>query len=113
MDTSYLDGYKGQNGYFIFYYFSMPKAKKLIEDASGLQWYQRHATDTGSPEYQIHNLSTRISSLQGHLQTNHKDYDAKRTLLRMVAERRSFLRYLKSNEMEKYLMVNKATWLKV
>lgn len=91
----------------------MAKAKKVAEEANNLEWYQRHATDTGSPEYQINLLTQRITSLQSHLQTNHKDYDAKRTLLRMVAERRSHLKYLKLNEVEKYVMVNKKTGLKV
>jgi len=95
----------------------MAKAKKA--DANPVQvtesdvWYQRHATDTGSSEYQINALSTRITSLQSHLQTNHKDFDAKRTLLRMVAERRSHLKYLKANDMERYLLVNKKTGLKI
>ncbi len=76
-------------------------------------WYQRHAQDTGSPEYQINALTTKVTTLQEHLKANHKDYDAKRSLLRMVAERRSFLRYLKINDLERYLMVSKKTWLKI
>jgi small subunit ribosomal protein S15 len=83
------------------------------ESSTDAAWYQRHATDTGSPEFQINLLTTRITALQGHLQANHKDYDAKRTILRLVAERRSHLKFLKANDMEKYLIVNKKTGLKI
>jgi small subunit ribosomal protein S15 len=72
-------------------------------------WYQRHEQDTGSPEYQINLLTTKITILQEHLKVNHKDYDAKRSLLKMVANRRTFLRYLKSNSLDRYLMVSKKT----
>ncbi len=76
-------------------------------------WYQRHEDDTWSPEYQINLLTTKITVLQEHLKVNHKDYDAKRSLLKMVASRRTFLRYLKTNSLDRYLMVSKKTWLKV
>lgn len=83
------------------------------ESSIDAAWYQRHAQDTGSPEFQINVLSERITALQGHLQANHKDYDAKRTILRLVAERRSHLKFLKANNMERYLLVNKKTGLKI
>lgn len=87
------------------------KAKKT-EDQH-LEWYQRHEHDTGSPEYQIYSLTLRITTLQEHLKINHKDYDAKRSLLKMVAARRTFLKYLKNNELDKYVVVSKKTGLKV
>ena len=52
------------NDIFIFYFYRMAKAQQTSEEGNELQWYQRHATDTGSPEYQINALSVRISSLQ-------------------------------------------------
>lgn len=82
-------------------------------DTNAVAWYQRHEQDTWSPEYQINLLTTKITILQEHLKTNHKDYDAKRSLLKMVAGRRTFLRYLKSNSLDRYLMVSKKTGLKV
>lgn len=93
-----------------------PKAKKAPAtevDATSAAWYQRHEHDTWSPEYQINLLTTKITTLQEHLKTNHKDYDAKRSLLKMVAGRRTFLRYLKTNSLDRYLMVSKKTGLKV
>lgn len=76
-------------------------------------WFQRHELDTGSPEYQINLMTTKITMLQEHLKTNHKDFDAKRSLLRLVAKRRTFLRYLKETLLETYLIVSKKTGLKV
>ena len=76
-------------------------------------WFQRHELDTGSPEYQINLMTTKITMLQEHLKANHKDFDAKRSLLRLVAKRRTFLRYLKETLLETYLIVSKKTGLKV
>ena len=76
-------------------------------------WFQRHEFDTGSPEYQINLMTTKITMLQEHLKANHKDFDAKRSLLRLVAKRRTFLRYLKDSQLETYLIVSKKTGLKV
>ena len=91
------------------------KTKKVTTDvdATNVAWYQRHEQDTWSPEYQINLLTTKITILQEHLKSNHKDYDAKRSLLKMVAARRTFLRYLKINSLDRYLMVSKKTGLKV
>lgn len=52
-------------------------------------------------------MTTKITDLQEHLKANHKDFDAKRSLLRLVAKRRTFLRYLKDNSLETYLTVSK------
>ena len=99
---------------FILYIITrMPKLKKsdavTVEDAA---WYQRHAQDTGSPEYQINLLTQRITSLQEHLKANHKDYDAKRTILKLVAQRRTLMKFLKTSNIERYLLVSKKTGLK-
>jgi small subunit ribosomal protein S15 len=90
--------------------------KKVVTQSvagDSAQWFQRHDQDTGSPEYQINLLTTKITTLQEHLKINHKDFDAKRSLLKMVAQRRTFLRYLKTKDLDRYLMVSKKTGLKV
>lgn len=76
-------------------------------------WYKRHETDTGSPEYQIRLLTNKITALQGHLKENAKDFSAKRTLLKFVARRRQHLKYLKSNDLDRYLVASQKTKLKV
>lgn len=55
---------------------------------------QVHATDTGSPEVQVAILSTRIDELAKHLKTHKKDNHSRRGLLKMVADRRTHMKYL-------------------
>ena len=96
------------------------KAKTTTEKAPTVKsewgkkeiWYQRHETDTWSPEYQIFLISEKIAMLQAHLKINHKDYDAKRSLLRLVARRRQHLKYLKLNDLERYGVVSKRVGIK-
>ena len=45
--------------------------------------------------------------LQGHLAEHKKDVDAKRSLLKKVARRRKFAKYLKDNNLDRYLEVSK------
>lgn len=71
--------------------------KKAIMEKFG-----KHATDTGSPEVQIALLSSRITYLTEHFQTNKKDHHSRRGLLKMVGQRRSLLNYLKSKDIDRY-----------
>lgn len=73
---------------------------------------KRHGNDNGSPEVQIVLLSISIATLQAHIETNQHDVDAKRSLLRKVAKRRSFLRYLKDTNMERYSYITDLLKLK-
>lgn len=75
--------------------------------------FQRHAKDNGSPEVQIAILTHEIDALQDHLKAHNKDIDAKRSLLKKVARRRKFLKYLKENALERYNTVSKELKLKV
>lgn len=63
---------------------------------------QRHATDTGSPEVQVTILSQRINELAAHLKENKKDQHSRRGLLKMVADRRAHLKYLKKKDEKAY-----------
>lgn len=60
--------------------------------------FKLHETDTGSPEYQIATLSTRITYLTNHLKVNPKDYSSTRGLLKMVSTRRRLLKYVKKQD---------------
>ncbi len=73
---------------------------------------KRHGWDNGSPEVQVVLLSMDITKLQGHIETNRHDVDSKRSLLRKVAKRRSFLRYLKDNNMDRYTYITDLLKLK-
>ncbi len=56
--------------------------------------HQIHDKDTGSPEVQVAILSTRIEELAKHLKTHKKDNGSRRGLLKMVADRRTHLKYI-------------------
>ena len=60
------------------------------------------AGDTGSPEVQVALLTERIKYLTGHFQTHKKDNHSRRGLLKMVAQRRGLLDYLKSKDDARY-----------
>lgn len=74
------------------------KAKIVAEFARGEK-------DTGSAEVQIALLTYRIADLQPHFQANKKDHHSRRGLLRMVAQRRRLLDYLKSTDHARYLAI--------
>ncbi|MEJ6951535.1 30S ribosomal protein S15 [Natronospora cellulosivora (SeqCode)] len=64
--------------------------------------YQTEEGDTGSPEVQIALLTARISQLTDHLKEHKSDFHSRRGLLKMVGQRKRLLKYLKSNEIERY-----------
>lgn len=82
------------------------KKATLIKDSA------RHATDTGSPEVQVTLLSKKIDELAKHLKKNAKDFHSRRGLLQMVADRRSHLRYLETNDKRRYNALIKKLGLK-
>jgi len=69
--------------------------------------FQRHENDNGSPEVQVAILTWEIQNLQNHLAEHPKDVDAKRSLLKKVARRKKFLRWLKENDIDRYNLVSK------
>jgi small subunit ribosomal protein S15 len=66
-----------------------------------------HDTDTGSPEVQIALLTTRINSLNEHLNANKNDHHSRRGLLKMVGHRRNLLNYLMNNDINRYRAIIK------
>lgn len=60
------------------------------------------AGDTGSPEVQVAILSSRIATLTEHFKTHTKDNHGRRGLLKLVAQRRKLLDYLKGKEVARY-----------
>ena len=64
-----------------------------------------HEKDTGSADVQIALLTKRITELTEHLKTNVKDHSSRRGLLKMVADRRSLLDYLKNTASDRYQTV--------
>lgn len=72
----------------------------------------RHDTDTGSPDVQVALLSKQIDELAKHLKKNPKDFHSRRGLLQMVADRRTHLRYLETNNKRHYNSLVKKLGLK-
>ena len=67
--------------------------------------YRTHDKDTGSPEVQIALLSERINGLTEHFTTHKSDHASRRGLLKMVAQRRRLLDYLKATAPERYTKI--------
>ncbi|MFM1862236.1 MAG: 30S ribosomal protein S15 [Gemmobacter sp.] len=64
--------------------------------------YATKPGDTGSPEVQVAVLSTRIAALTEHFKTHKKDNHSRRGLLKLVAQRRKLLDYVKSRDAARY-----------
>ena len=67
-----------------------------------IKQYARAEKDTGSTEVQVAILSERIRNLTEHFKTHKQDNHGRRGLLRLVANRRSLLDYLKRESAERY-----------
>lgn len=61
-----------------------------------------HDTDTGSPEVQVTQLTTRIANLTDHLKTHRHDHHSRRGLLLLVGRRRRLLNYVARVDVERY-----------
>jgi len=69
-------------------------------------------TNTGSTEAQIALFTFRISNLTEHLKKNRKDFVTQRSLQLLVGKRRSFLDYLKKNDISRYRSIVKELGLR-
>jgi small subunit ribosomal protein S15 len=58
--------------------------------------------DTGNTKVQIALLTERIKELTTHVQNYPKDKSAKRSLLKVIGQRRKLLKYLQRRELETY-----------
>ena len=68
---------------------------------------QIHEKDTGSPEVQVAMLSARIDELATHLKKHKKDNHSRRGLIKMVADRRTHLKYLERTDKTRHAEVLK------
>ena len=73
---------------------------KLKQDI--IKEYAIKEGDTGSPEVQIALLTDRIITLTAHLKEHKKDFHTRRGLLKLVGQRRRFMKYLEKNDFERY-----------
>ena len=75
-----------------------PEIKKLIKQDK----------DTRSSEAQIVALTSRINQLNEHFKSHRHDQTSRRGLINIVGKRAKLLKYLRSNDNEKYLELTKA-----
>lgn len=72
------------------------------EKARVIKDYATKEGDTGSPEVQVAILTSRITTLTEHFKIHKKDNHGRRGLLKMVAQRRKLLDYLKGKNEARY-----------
>ncbi len=72
---------------------------------------QLHGTDTGSASFQIASLTHEISKLTGHLSLYKKDFASRRSLLKKVAMRKKFLKYLERTNKDMHKKVKEVLHL--
>jgi small subunit ribosomal protein S15 len=73
--------------------------------ANEVESLRLHEKDTGSADVQIALLTKRINELTEHLKGHAKDHSSRRGLLKLVAQRRSLLDYLKDTASDRYQAV--------
>ena len=73
------------------------------EKAKIMSEYGRVEKDTGSPEVQIALLTADINKLNGHFKQHPKDNHSNRGLLKKIGKRRDLLKYLKSEDLDRYI----------
>ncbi len=72
------------------------------EKARVIKEYGAKEGDTGSPEVQVAIMSSRITTLTEHFKTHKKDNHSRRGLLKLVAQRRKLLDYVKNRDAPRY-----------
>ena len=68
---------------------------------------QIHEKDTGSTEVQVSIISAAIDELAKHLKKHKKDNHSRRGLIKMVADRRTHLKYLERKSKPRYTALMK------
>jgi small subunit ribosomal protein S15 len=80
--------------------------------ASIIDKYKMHEGDTGSTEVQVAILTERINELTGHMAANSHDFHTKRSLLKLIGQRRRLLAYLSRQDVGRYKKLIKSLGLR-
>ncbi len=80
--------------------------------ASIIDKYKMHEGDTGSTEVQVAILTERINELTGHMAANSHDFHTKRSLLKLIGQRRRLLAYLSRQDVSRYKKLIKSLGLR-
>ena len=70
--------------------------------ASIVSKFGANENDTGNTKVQVALLTERIKQLTAHVQRFPKDSSAKRSMMKLVGQRRSMLKYLERRDLETY-----------
>jgi len=77
-------------------YYSKEKVASVVAEYAG------DAKNTGNLEAQVALITYRIDSLSQHLRANPKDHSTRRSLLKLVGQRKSLLSYYMKKDIYKY-----------
>ncbi|HEX2797646.1 MAG TPA: 30S ribosomal protein S15 [Immundisolibacter sp.] len=75
---------------------SVEKKSELVQS------YGQTTNDTGSVEVQVALISARLEQLNEHFKLHRQDHHSRQGLLRLVAQRRKLLDYLKRSDIGRY-----------
>ena len=64
--------------------------------------FKQSEKDSGSTEVQVALLTGRINQLTTHMAENHHDFHTKRSLLKLVGQRRRLLTYIRNEDVKRY-----------
>ena len=74
--------------------------------------FARTDKDTGSCEVQVALITERIKEISAHLKTFPKDNHSRRGLIKLVGNRRKFMKYLRRHDFERSEAVAKQLGIK-
>ena len=77
-----------------------------------LSTYGKGDGDTGSAEVQVALLTARIKYLTEHFKIHKKDHGSRRGLLKLVGQRRKLLKYIRTDDQERYQTLIKSLGLR-
>ena len=74
--------------------------------------YGENENDTGSADVQVAILTARISYLTDHFRSHKHDHASRRGLLKLVGQRRKLLKYIRTNDVDRYKRLIKSLGLR-
>jgi small subunit ribosomal protein S15 len=72
------------------------------QKTSIIESYRMKEGDTGSTEIQVALITERISQLTRHMAGNKHDFNTQRGLLMLVGQRRRLLKFLSTEDVDRY-----------
>lgn len=72
------------------------------QTTSIISQFGANENDTGNTKVQIALLTARIEQLTKHVTTYPKDKSVKRSMMKIIGQRKSFLKYLQRTDLEGY-----------